>query len=180
MTKSGKHCAKRKNCSFWAISSFVTMFLKKTSATEASESVYMRERVNKRMPDKETIVRCKMIRSIIKITRSLFSTYNNLIRVVKSVWLLIWLLFIRCVACLLRETHILIITSSSDCTWLFHLLTYLFEGDTHVFTLYLLEVLYCIDKKLCKFKSNTIFFFFLKHSLIFKNIATKRAIAHNK
>ena len=28
MTKSGKHCGKRRNCSFWAISTFVTMFLK--------------------------------------------------------------------------------------------------------------------------------------------------------
>ena len=37
MTKSGKHCGKRRNCSFWAISSFVTMF---------SKSIYMRERVN--------------------------------------------------------------------------------------------------------------------------------------
>ena len=27
MTKTGKHCGKRRNCSFWAISSFVTMFL---------------------------------------------------------------------------------------------------------------------------------------------------------
>ena len=26
MTKSEKHCGKRRNCSFWAISSFVTMF----------------------------------------------------------------------------------------------------------------------------------------------------------
>ena len=28
MTKSRKHCVKRRNCSFWAISSFVTMFSK--------------------------------------------------------------------------------------------------------------------------------------------------------
>ena len=28
MTKSGKHCGKRRNCSFWAISSVVTMFSK--------------------------------------------------------------------------------------------------------------------------------------------------------
>ena len=28
MTKSVKHCGKRRNCSFWAISSFVTMFSK--------------------------------------------------------------------------------------------------------------------------------------------------------
>ena len=28
MTKSGKHCGKRRNCLFWAISSFVTMFSK--------------------------------------------------------------------------------------------------------------------------------------------------------
>ena len=28
MTKSRKHCCKRRNCSFWAISSFVTMFSK--------------------------------------------------------------------------------------------------------------------------------------------------------
>ena len=28
MTKSGKHCGKRRNCPFWAISSFVTMFSK--------------------------------------------------------------------------------------------------------------------------------------------------------
>ena len=40
MTKSGKHCGKRRNCSFRANSSFVTMF---SNAAEASESVYMRE-----------------------------------------------------------------------------------------------------------------------------------------
>ena len=45
MTKSGKHCGKRGNCTFCAISPFVTMFSKKLSAAEASESVYMRERV---------------------------------------------------------------------------------------------------------------------------------------
>ena len=28
MNKSGKHCGKKRNCSFWAISSFVTMFSK--------------------------------------------------------------------------------------------------------------------------------------------------------
>ena len=28
MTMSGKHCVKRRNCAFWAISSFVTMFSK--------------------------------------------------------------------------------------------------------------------------------------------------------
>ena len=28
MTKSGKHCGKRRNCTFCAISSFVTMFSK--------------------------------------------------------------------------------------------------------------------------------------------------------
>ena len=28
MTKSGKHCGKRRNCSFWAIFPFVTMFSK--------------------------------------------------------------------------------------------------------------------------------------------------------
>ena len=44
MTKDGKHCCKRRNYSFLAISSFVTVF-KKPSAAEASESVYMRERV---------------------------------------------------------------------------------------------------------------------------------------
>ena len=44
MTKSGKYCGKRRYCSFGAISSFVTMFLKSIPA-EASESVYMRERV---------------------------------------------------------------------------------------------------------------------------------------
>ena len=46
MTKSGKHCDKGRNFTFCAISSFVTMFFKKPSAAEASESVYMRERVN--------------------------------------------------------------------------------------------------------------------------------------
>ena len=46
MNKSGKHCDKRRNCSFGAISSFVTLFSKKPSAAEAIESVYMRERVN--------------------------------------------------------------------------------------------------------------------------------------
>ena len=39
MTKSGKHCGKRRNCTFF----------KKPSASEASESVYMRERVKKNM-----------------------------------------------------------------------------------------------------------------------------------
>ena len=45
MTTSGKHCGKRRNCTFCAISSFDTMFFKKPSAAEASESVYMRERI---------------------------------------------------------------------------------------------------------------------------------------
>ena len=45
MTKSGKDCVKRRNCTFCAISTFVTVF-KKSSAAEASESDYMRERVN--------------------------------------------------------------------------------------------------------------------------------------
>ena len=44
MTKSGKHCGKRGNCTFLAISPFVSVF-KKLSAAEVSESVYMRERV---------------------------------------------------------------------------------------------------------------------------------------
>ena len=48
MTKSGKHCSKMGNCLFWAVSSFVTMFSKKLSAAEASESVYKRERVIKK------------------------------------------------------------------------------------------------------------------------------------
>ena len=47
MTKYGKHCDKRRNCTFCAISSFVTTYVfKKPSAAEASESVYMRERDN--------------------------------------------------------------------------------------------------------------------------------------
>ena len=44
MTKSGKHCGKRRNCLFLAISSFVTVF-KRLSAADASESIYMRKRV---------------------------------------------------------------------------------------------------------------------------------------
>ena len=44
MTKSGKHCGKRRNFTFCAISSLVTVF-KKPSAAEVSESVYIRERV---------------------------------------------------------------------------------------------------------------------------------------
>ena len=47
MTKSGKHCGKRRNCSFWAISSIVNYVFKKLSAAEASESVFMRERANR-------------------------------------------------------------------------------------------------------------------------------------
>ena len=38
--KSGKHCGKRRNCSF------CHYVFKKPSAAEASESVYMREKVN--------------------------------------------------------------------------------------------------------------------------------------
>ena len=45
MTKSGKHCDKRRNCMLCAISSFCYYVFKKPSAAEASESVYMRERV---------------------------------------------------------------------------------------------------------------------------------------
>ena len=41
MTKSGKHCGKRKMCNFF----FCHYVFKKPSAAEASESVYMRERV---------------------------------------------------------------------------------------------------------------------------------------
>ena len=44
LTKSGKHYDKRRNWSFWAISSFVTVF-KKLSAADTSESFYMRKRV---------------------------------------------------------------------------------------------------------------------------------------
>ena len=47
MTKSGKHCDKRRNCSFLAIFFFYHYVFKKPSAAEASESVYMRERVKK-------------------------------------------------------------------------------------------------------------------------------------
>ena len=41
MTKNGKHCGK-KTCNFF----FCHYVFKKPSAAEASESVYMRERVN--------------------------------------------------------------------------------------------------------------------------------------
>ena len=47
MTKSGKHCDKRRNCTFCAISFFCYHVFKKLSAAEAPECVYMRERVNK-------------------------------------------------------------------------------------------------------------------------------------
>ena len=43
MSKGGKHCVKRRNCKFCAISPFV---LKNLSAAKVSKSVYMRERVN--------------------------------------------------------------------------------------------------------------------------------------
>ena len=46
MTKSGKHCGKRRNFLFRIFFSFVTVF-KEPSAAEASDSVYMRERVKK-------------------------------------------------------------------------------------------------------------------------------------
>ena len=43
MTKSGKHCGKRRNyCSFCLL---LSLFSKNPAAAEASESVYMRERV---------------------------------------------------------------------------------------------------------------------------------------
>ena len=42
MTKTGKHCEKKRNCSCWAISSFVTLFSKKSFSAEASESVHMK------------------------------------------------------------------------------------------------------------------------------------------
>ena len=42
MTKSGKHCGKRRNCNFF----FCPYVFKKLSAAEASESVYMTERDN--------------------------------------------------------------------------------------------------------------------------------------
>ena len=45
MTKSGKHCVKRRNCSFF----FYHYVFKKPSAAEASESVYMREKVERVM-----------------------------------------------------------------------------------------------------------------------------------
>ena len=41
MTKSGKHCGKRKNYYFF----FCHYVFKKLSAAEASEIIYMRERV---------------------------------------------------------------------------------------------------------------------------------------
>ena len=45
MTKSGKHCGKRRNCTFFCNFFFCHYVFKKPSAAEASESVYMRERV---------------------------------------------------------------------------------------------------------------------------------------
>ena len=44
MTESEKHCGKRRNCLFRAISTFVTMF-SKSCLLQVSENVYMRERV---------------------------------------------------------------------------------------------------------------------------------------
>ena len=40
-----KHSDKRRNCSFWGMSTFVTMFSKSCLLQIASESIYMRERV---------------------------------------------------------------------------------------------------------------------------------------
>ena len=45
MYNDWKHCDKRRNCLFWAISSYVAMFSKNQSVAKASEHVYMRERV---------------------------------------------------------------------------------------------------------------------------------------
>ena len=45
MTKSGKHCGKRRNCSFLSNFFLCHYVFKKPSAAEASESVYIRERV---------------------------------------------------------------------------------------------------------------------------------------
>ena len=45
MTKSGKHCDKMRNFMFCANFFFCYYDFKKLSAAEASESVYMRERV---------------------------------------------------------------------------------------------------------------------------------------
>ena len=45
MTKSGKHCCKRRNGTFLCNFFFCNYVFKKPSAAEASESVYMRERV---------------------------------------------------------------------------------------------------------------------------------------
>ena len=45
MTKSGKHCGKKEKLHVLCNFSFGHYVLKKPSAAEASESVYMRERV---------------------------------------------------------------------------------------------------------------------------------------
>ena len=43
MTKRGKHCGKRRNCSVLSNFFFCHYVFKKLSAAEASESIYMRE-----------------------------------------------------------------------------------------------------------------------------------------
>ena len=61
MTKSGKHCGKRRNCLFLCNFFFCHYVFKYPSAAEASESVYMRERVkHKRIHHGEKPYKCNI------------------------------------------------------------------------------------------------------------------------
>ena len=74
MTKSGKHCGKRRNCSF------CHYVFKKPSAAEASERVYMKERV-KRTYSCQVLLRVNI--SCITVI-SLHYLYTELIEKVKA------------------------------------------------------------------------------------------------
>ena len=72
--RSWKHCGKWRNCLFWAISSFATMF-QKLSAADASESVYKRERVELRIMAKNSWTSPSIICSV----SSYFSLFYDVV-----------------------------------------------------------------------------------------------------
>ena len=77
MTKSGKHCGKTRNDLLVLSNFFFCHYVfKKPSATEASESVYMRERVN---PFKHRRFRTPLLLMTFENNATMFSTFfkNN-------------------------------------------------------------------------------------------------------
>ena len=95
MTKSGKHCVKRRNCSFF----------KKLSAVGASESVYMRERVKKNIVVKIEISHDEQILLLLQCSQinSMIILLNFKFVCCKFVFVWLGVFFIMVFICLLKE-----------------------------------------------------------------------------